>query len=111
MDPRCVKASPPKVRSKEFFVLTDFYQILSSLCDEISSHESLLKKIQMIYVTCNIFKLLDINVGVRRGHGGHVDSIEHNGNHIEVEHLPELLRDVVLAQGVLEGEVELKQVP
>ena len=76
-----------------------------------SSHESLLKKIQMIYVTCNIFKLLDVNVGVRGGHGGHVDSIEHNGDHVEVEHLPELLRDVVLAQGVLEGEVELKQVP
>ena len=41
----------------------------------------------------------------------HVDSIEHNWDHIEVEHLPELLRDVILAQGVLEGEVELKQVP
>ena len=65
----------------------------------------------MIYVTCNIFKLLDVNIGVRGGHGGHVDSIEHNWDHVEVEHLPELLRDVILAQGVLEGEVELKQVP
>ena len=42
-----------------------------------------------------------------RSHCAHVGSCEDYGDCVLAQHLEELLCDVVLAQGVLKGEVEL----
>ena len=51
-----------------------------------------------IAFTVKVFEVLDINIGVGRGDLGHVDTVEDDRDHVVGENLPELLRDVVLAQ-------------
>ena len=53
------------------------------------------------------YEVLDINVRVRGSYISHVDTIQHHWDHMVGQDLVELLSDVVLAQGVLQGEVEL----
>ena len=39
--------------------------------------------------------------------GGHVDTVQHDGNDVVRENFPELFRNVVTAERILQGEVEL----
>ena len=52
-------------------------------------------------------EVLDIDVGVVGSQGWHVHTIQHYGYHIVGENLPEFLSDVIIAESVLQGEVEL----
>ena len=52
-------------------------------------------------------EVLEVYVGMVGRHGGHVDTIQHDGNDIVGQNLPELFRDVVPAERILQGEVEL----
>ena len=56
------------------------------------------------------WKVLDVNVGVGRSNGGHVDSVQDDGNDVVGENLPELLSYVVQAKGILKGKVELEYI-
>ena len=85
--PQSVIVPPPKIRSKQCIIIVNFVQII---CELFCGRE-----------------LLYINVGVGRGHLGHVGTIEDNRDDIVREDVEELLSDVVLAHTVLEGEVEL----
>ena len=66
-----------------------------------------------MYLWMTTFKgweVLDVNVGVGRSNGGHVDSVQDDGNDVVGENLPELLSYVVQAKGILKGEVELEYI-
>ena len=39
--------------------------------------------------------------------GGHVDTVQHDGNDVVRENFPKLFCNVVTAQRILQGEVEL----
>ena len=52
-------------------------------------------------------KVCHIDVRVRRSNSAHVGSCEHHRDDILVQDHEELFRDVVPADGVLEGQVEL----
>ena len=56
------------------------------------------------------WKVLDVNVGVGRCYGGHIDSVQDDGNDVIGENLPELLSYVVQAKGIFKGEVELEYI-
>ena len=48
-----------------------------------------------------------VDEGVRGSQLGHVGAVQNHGDHVVGKEIEELLRDVVLAHAVLQGQVEL----
>ena len=54
-------------------------------------------------------EVLDVNVGMRGSNISHVYSIQHYRDHVVGKDFPELFCYVILAERILQGQVELQQ--
>ena len=81
---RGVVVSPPEVGGEQLVIPTHSLHVLCRLLNTV----------------IEIFK---VDVGVFGSNVGHVDTIQHDGDHVVIQDLPELLRHVVRAQRVLQG--------
>ena len=79
-----VVVSPPEVGGEQLVIRTHSLHVLCRLLNTV----------------VEIFK---VDVGVFGSNVGHVGTIEDYGDHVVIQDLPELLRHVVRAQGVLQG--------
>ena len=79
-----VVVSPPEVGGEQRVIPTHSLHVLRRLLNTV----------------IEIFK---VDVGVFGSNVGHVGTIQHDGDHVVIQDLPELLRHVVRAQRVLQG--------
>ena len=82
-----VVISPPKVRSEQFIVLVYSLEVSGQLLGGVEVHH--------------------IDEGVRGGEVGHLRPVHHHGDHVVGQDVEVLLRDVVLADTVLPGQIKL----
>ena len=93
-----VEVSPPEVGGEQLVVLTHLLHVGRGLCDKVSNTGVT----QGEGYTCNVVvEIFKVDVGVWGGDVGHVGTIQHDGDDVVLQHLPELLRHVVSAQRVL----------
>ena len=80
---------------------------MATLHNTLFPPEQLFKPFQVSHQRLDCWEIRHIDIGMWRSQCAHVSSGEDYGDCVLTQHLEELLCDVVLAHGVLKGEVEL----